>query len=104
MKVLKIKSVLSVHAPMVFKFFCCLVMEKLEVKFWLASMKTLTVLIFKILTELSCCIQEASCDFESNTGTPFKKYFNFPASSPAYGPFYITGGFLHASTQYNNGM
>jgi hypothetical protein len=27
---------------MVFKFLCCLVMEKIEVKVWLASMKTLT--------------------------------------------------------------
>ncbi len=31
LKVLKIKSG-SVYAPMVFKFFCCLVMEKMEDK------------------------------------------------------------------------
>jgi hypothetical protein len=31
-KVLKIKSVFSVYAPMVFKFFCCLVTEQLKDK------------------------------------------------------------------------
>ena len=30
LKVLKIKSVLFEYAPMVFKFFCCLVMEKIS--------------------------------------------------------------------------
>jgi hypothetical protein len=29
-KVLKIKSVLSVYAPMVFRIFCCLVMENIK--------------------------------------------------------------------------
>jgi hypothetical protein len=32
LKVLKVKSVLSVYAPMVFKFFWCRVMEKIEIK------------------------------------------------------------------------
>jgi hypothetical protein len=32
LKVLKIKSVLSVYAPIVFEFFCCLVMEKIKDK------------------------------------------------------------------------
>jgi hypothetical protein len=43
LKVLKIKSVLSVYAQIVFKFFCCLVMEKIkdEVKACF-YMKTLT--------------------------------------------------------------
>ncbi len=31
-KVLKIKSVLSVYAPIVFQVFCCLFMEKIKVK------------------------------------------------------------------------
>jgi hypothetical protein len=36
---------------------------------------------------------------KSNTVTLFKIYLNFPASSPAYGTFYIiTGGFLNALT------
>ncbi len=38
----KIKSVLSVHAQMVFKFLVCLVQEKITMKFLLASLKTLT--------------------------------------------------------------
>jgi len=47
---LKLKAVLSVHAPMVFKFFCCLVMEKIEVKV-LACFYKKPLLTFKILTE-----------------------------------------------------
>jgi hypothetical protein len=38
---LKNKSVLSVYAPIVFEFFCCLVIEK-KYKVLLAFMKTLT--------------------------------------------------------------
>jgi hypothetical protein len=41
MKVLKIKSVLSVCAPIVFKFFAALLWRYLKIKFLLASMKTL---------------------------------------------------------------
>ncbi len=32
LKVLKVKSVLSICAPMVFKLFRCLVMDKIEIK------------------------------------------------------------------------
>jgi hypothetical protein len=43
-------------------------MEKMEIQFLLASVKTLRVLIFKIRTKAlfknACCgIQEAACDF-----------------------------------------
>jgi hypothetical protein len=42
--------------------------------------------------------RKPSVTLKSNTGTPFKNYLNFPASSPAYGTFYrITGGFLNAN-------
>ena len=47
-KGLKIKSVLSVYAPIVFKFFCYLVMEKLKDTILACCMKTL-ILIVKIL-------------------------------------------------------
>jgi hypothetical protein len=42
MKVLKIKSVLSVYAPIVLTFLAALLWRKEKMKFWLASMKTLT--------------------------------------------------------------
>jgi hypothetical protein len=38
----KIELVLSVQAQMVFKFLACLVQEKINMKFLLASLKTLT--------------------------------------------------------------
>jgi hypothetical protein len=37
----KIKLVLYIHAQMVFKYFACLVQEKIKMKFLLASVKTL---------------------------------------------------------------
>jgi hypothetical protein len=42
LKVFKIKSDLSEYAPMVFQFFCCLIIEKWKIKSQLASLKTLT--------------------------------------------------------------
>jgi hypothetical protein len=41
-KAYKIKSVQYVHAQMVFRFLACLVQEKINIQFLLASLKTLT--------------------------------------------------------------
>jgi hypothetical protein len=65
LKVLKIKSVLSVKAPIVFKFFGCLVVENLRIIFWLASIKTLVNCEnpYSNPLPIACCgIQEAACD------------------------------------------
>ncbi len=50
LKVLKVKSVFSVYAPLVFKFFGALLWIKYKLNFLLASMKTQ---ILKIHTETS---------------------------------------------------
>jgi hypothetical protein len=91
-KVLKINSVLSVLAPMVFKLFfllpCC--GENRSRRFGLASMKHLLfLLILKILTEtpfkmVVAALRKPPVILKSNT---FKNYLNFPTSSAAYGTF-----------------
>jgi hypothetical protein len=65
LKVLKIKSVLSVYAPRVFKVFCCLGTEKLKDKELATSMQTLTNCenTSNNPLQIACCgIQEAACD------------------------------------------
>jgi hypothetical protein len=53
LKVLKIKYVLSVHAVIVLKILCCLVMEKIKDKvlacFYENTVKPLPVTLFKLL-------------------------------------------------------
>jgi hypothetical protein len=59
----KNQSVLSVYAPIVFIFFCCFVMEKIKIRFWLASMKkhTNSENPSSNLLQIACCgIQEAA--------------------------------------------
>jgi hypothetical protein len=78
-KVLKIKSVFSVHASMVFKLFCCLVMEKIEAKVLACFlMKTfiLTETFFKMVV---AALRKPPLILKSNTVTRYKNYLNFPA-------------------------
>ncbi len=63
LKVLKVKSVFYVYAPMVYKFFWCLVMMKMVIQ--IASMKTPTNFedTYWNLLQIACFgIQEAACD------------------------------------------
>jgi hypothetical protein len=66
LKNLKIISVLSVYAPIVFKFFiAALIWRNKKIKFWLASMKTLTNCENPSSNplQIACCgIPEADCD------------------------------------------
>ncbi len=62
---IKIKSILSVLALMVFTIFGCLFVEKIKKKFLLASIKSLTNSenpSSKPLQEACPCFQEAACD------------------------------------------
>jgi hypothetical protein len=59
----QISTVLSVYAPIIENNFCCLVIEKKKIKFWLASMKMLTNCENPSSNPLACCgIEEAAWD------------------------------------------
>jgi hypothetical protein len=84
---LKIKSLLSVHAPVVLKLFCCLVMEKLDVTLWLASMKmkTHTYLYSKIVAGthfkmVAGAFRKPPVTLKSILGTPLQKLFEFSSN------------------------
>jgi hypothetical protein len=107
LKALKIKSVFSVYAPIVYNYFAFELLGKILVKFLLSLtgnriiIPTLAIPQRELETSIQplkkLTVNPLLLILKSNTETCFQNGLNFLPSSPAYGTIYwITGCFLNA--------